>query len=72
MGGLFNYPDKAGSPHFCTLYAKVDVYGKIVSTSEAPIEQVQAGYSVTQVTGVKERCPRKENGCTVYSCQKTN
>jgi hypothetical protein len=72
MGGLFNYPDKAGEPKFCTLYAKVDVYGKIVSTSEAPIGQVQAGYSVTQVTGVKERCPRKGNGCTVYSCQKTN
>ena len=71
-GGLFNYPDKAGSPKFCTLYAKVDVYGKIVSTSEAPIGQVQAGYSVTQVTGVKESCPRKGNGCTVYSCRQTN
>src|SRR5690554_5462455 len=64
-GGLFNYPDKAEEPKFCTLYAKVDVYGQIVSTSEAPIPraQVQAGYSVTQVTGVKERCPRRGNGC---------
>ena len=72
MGGLFNYPNLSGSPQFCTLYAKVDMSGRIVSTSEAPMGQVEGGFSVTTVTGVKERCPRKGDGCTVYSCTQTN
>ncbi|WP_026472935.1 hypothetical protein [Alkaliflexus imshenetskii] len=70
-GGLFNYPDLAGSPQFCTLYAKYDASGRIVQTSETKLE-AQGGFTISLVTGVKEKCPKKGNGCTVYSCRQTN
>ena len=70
-GGLFHYPEKGGDPKKCTLWAKYDGSGNVVSTSTSKIT-VTAGFTVSKVTGAEDYCPNEGDGCTVYSCRITD
>ena len=70
----FRYPDKSGKAVFCTYYLYIDMKtnGK-VSESETENSELDAEVGITlrkeKKEGLKDRCPKKGNGCNPYSCQ---
>lgn len=68
--GQFFYKHLEGSPVFCTLYRYIHTNGTVVHSETE--KSLGVGWTSSKVEGLKEKCPIKGNGCTVYSCQTTN
>lgn len=68
--GQFYYKHLQGRPDECTLYRHVHINGNIVYSDDG--SSLGADWETKKVKGVKEICPDKGSGCTVYSCQITN
>ena len=68
-GDDHRYPERSGNALFCTLY--VYTKGSIVVKSEDVQTGLEASgeYTKTTVSGLKDRCPNRGNGCDPYSCQ---
>lgn len=67
--GMFFYEHLKGKPEVCTLYRNVHVDGKVEISSTDRGGEVN--WSSSRVEGMRERCPKDGNGCTVYSCRQT-
>ena len=63
------YCTKEGKPSGCNLKKFIDANGNVVNKDG----EAGAGFTYTGITisGVKELCPKKGVGCTVYSCKET-
>jgi uncharacterized protein YxeA len=73
-GNIYYYTNKLGNPKSCTLYLKINASGSIqIETPEGGLTsaEINAGWTITRVSGIVETCPKSGNGCTVYSCHKT-
>ena len=70
-GNPFYYEHLLGQPKECTLYKYFNGNGSVHYDESGELE-LGAGWTVINVKGVKELCPKSGNGCTVYSCQETN
>lgn len=68
--GLFFYEHLQGSPQECTLYRNVNINGQIEISSSSRDGEI--GWTSIKISGIKELCPKKGEGCTVYSCRQTN
>lgn len=68
--GMFFYEHLLGKPDECTLYKHVKANGE-VKVSETELN-LGTEWTVTSLTGLKEKCPKSGGGCTVYSCRETN
>lgn len=68
--GIFFYQKLTGDPDFCTLFRYKHLNGEIINSET--VLSLDAEWTFSQVEGVKEKCPKKGDGCTVYSCQTTN
>ncbi len=68
--GKFYYEHLEGRPKECLLYKHFKLDGSFtVNESSATMA---GDVEVKQVKGIKETCPRKGSGCTVYSCTLTD
>jgi hypothetical protein len=67
---IYLYCDKAGHPKSCKLYKHVDANGSVEWSDKSKLEGSYK-YTGISVDGVKELCPKKGKGCTVYSCHQT-
>ena len=68
--GIFFYEHRLGVPKTCVLYRNVNVTGYTeISTSS---RQGEVGWTSIKIEGIKETCPSKGEGCTVYTCTTTN
>jgi hypothetical protein len=68
-GNIYYYTHKLGDPKECTLYKQVNASGQVEYTDSNA--SLGAGWTVSQVSGIQETCPKSGNGCTVYSCHQT-
>lgn len=67
--GKFFYKHLLGQPKDCIMYKHVKVDGSVKYTGEEV--DLGAEWSVSRIDGVKEKCPKKGDGCTVYECSST-
>lgn len=69
-GNQYYYEHLLGRPKECTLYKAVDASGDIQYGSDE--SGFEVGWTVTKIDGIKETCPDRGSGCTVYSCRVTD
>jgi ABC-type antimicrobial peptide transport system permease subunit len=67
--GIYFYQHRLGKPDDCILYKHVHINGNIEYSTSNISNGI--GWTVVQVEGIKELCPKNGNGCTVYSCHVT-
>ena len=68
-GSGFRYPDRSGRANYCTLYVYIKGSIKIEAVEERKDLEATGEYTKTVISGLKDRCPSKGNGCNPYSCQ---
>ena len=69
-GNIFFYCNKEGKPENCTLKKYISVNLGVKWAEDSPGGDFT--FAGETSSGIKELCPKTGNGCTVYSCQKTN
>ena len=68
-GNSSYYTHLLGRPKECTLYLAFDANGNLVYSGEEKKASGGVSWTYTSQKGIKELCPNKGAGCTVYSCR---
>ena len=71
-GNKFYYTHLKGKSKECTLYSAFDANGNFKWSGEDKSFATSMGWKYSSEKGLKETCPNNGDGCTAYSCQKTN
>lgn len=69
-GDGYRYPEASGKAQECTMYVYVDLntHASITLDSESPEFDASAQYTKYIKEGLKDKCPRRGNGCNPYTC----
>jgi hypothetical protein len=69
--GCFRCPKKDPDPQFCTLHCYINAKtgGSWKGEQENKSLTVEAGWSYEKKGGLKDRCPKRGEGCNPFSCQ---